>query len=252
MKPSDVHPDSRILLKTLRDVLKAKKQTYGQLAKKLHVSEVTIKRWFTGQTCALESIFKICEILEISFFDLAALARQEEEVDYVLTREQELFFSKNPAFFGIFKQLQRGVLPRTIAETWRLNSPKLHSVLRSLEKQRLLEVLPHDRVRIKVRGNIRYGHQGPLAKAILRPQIEQFLDHVDTTIKDDDVCMHSAEVELSLAHINEFVEELHSIGAKYRARAFRDQSLLPLDKLKSVRWLLGFAPYETNWRQYKL
>ena len=252
MKTSDVHPDSRILLKTLRDVLKAKKQTYGQLAKKLHVSEVTIKRWFTGQTCTLENIFKICETLEISFFDLAALARKDEEVDYVLTREQELFFSKSPALFGIFKQLQRGILPRTIAENWGLNSPKLHGVLRSLEKQKLLEVLPHDRVRMKVRGNIRYGHQGTLAKAILRPQIEQFLNHVDTVMQEDDVCMHSAELELSHAHIDEFVEEIHSIGAKYRARAFRDQSLLPTDKLKSVRWLLGFAPYQTNWRQYKL
>ena len=71
-------------------------------------------------------------------------------------------------------------------------------------------------------------------------------------IENDDVCMHSAEVELSASQLTELVEEIHELGAKYRAQAFRDKGLLPSKKLKSVRWLLVFAPYETNWRQYKM
>jgi hypothetical protein len=64
--------------------------------------------------------------------------------------------------------------------------------------------------------------------------------------------MHSAEVELSHESMSEMVDEIHALGKKYRARAFRDKSLLPAKKLRSVRWLFGFAPFQTDWRQYKL
>lgn len=189
---------------------------------------------------------------EFLFFDLTALATTDREVDYVLSEEQEKFFAANPAAFGILKALHRGVNPHSLAGHWKLNSQKFFRVLRKLEKLGLLDVLPGNEVRMKITGNIRYQHQGPLAKVILRPHVMQFLDHIDKVLKNKDVCLHSAEVELSEAHIAEFVEEIHALGRKYRARAFRDKSLLPTEKLRFVRWLFAFAPYQTDWRQYPL
>ncbi len=246
------HADSQKLLGTLREVLKSKKITYAKLAKSVGVSEVTVKRWFSGQSCSLQNIFSICDVLGISFFDLAALAKTDQEVDYFLSSEQEKYFAGNPAAFGILKALQKGIEPKRLSEVWKLSWPKLFRILRKFEKMGLLEIMPSDQVRVKVVGNIRTQHRGPFARAILRPQILQFLDHVDVVLKNPDVCMHSAEVELSEKHISEFVEEIHALGAKYRARAFRDKSLLAAEKLRSVRWLFGFAPYQTNWQQYPL
>ncbi len=197
-------------------------------------------------------IFKICDLIGISFFDLAALSNQDQELDYILSEEQEQFFAANPAYFGILRSLHRGLSPDTLAKQWRLTSQRLFRVLRKLEKLNLLEALPQNKIRMKVVGNLRFRHQGPLARQILRPQILQFLDHVDVVLKNDDVCMHSAEVELSEKHILDLVEEIHALGAKYRARALRDKNLLSSDKLQSVRWLYAFAPYETNWQQYAL
>jgi transcriptional regulator with XRE-family HTH domain len=249
---SNQNTDSKKLIKTLREVVKSKGFTYAQLGRKLGVSEVTIKRLFSTQNCNLQTVFQICDVIGISFFDLTALANQEQEVDYVLSLEQEKYFAANPAMFGIFRSLHRGVKPSEIAKIWNLNSARLFQLLRKLEKLEVLEVLPGNKARMKVVGNIRFQHQGPLARKILRPQINQFLDHVDIVLKNEDVCMHSAEVELSAAHIAELVEEIHALGAKYRARALRDKNLLPSHKLQSVRWLYAFAPYETNWLQYEL
>lgn len=252
MDQTSQHTDSKKLLKTLREVLKSKRLTYGDLAEKLDVSEVTVKRIFSTHNCSLQTIFNICDSVGISFFDLAALAKKDEEVDYVLTLDQEKFFAANPDYFGIFRSLHRGIAPATIAQHWKLSAQKFFRVLRKLEKLELLEVLPENRVQMKVTGNLRYQHQGPLARKILRPQISQFLDHIDVVLKNKDVCMHSAEVELSKAYIAEFVAEIHALGAKYRARASREKNLVSPDKLQSVRWLFAFAPYETNWQQYEL
>lgn len=246
------HTDAKKLLKSLQEVLKSKKITYAELALQMEVSEVTVKRLFSIQNCNLQTVFKICDLVGISFFDLAALANQEKEVDYVLSEEQEKFFAANPAMFGIFRSLHRGVSPEKLAEAWKLSSQKFFKVLRKIENYGLLEVLPGNQVRIKAVGNIRFQHKGPLARAILRPQIAQFLDHVDVFLKNKDVCMHSAEVELSKTSITELVEEIHALGAKYRARALRDKNLLSADQLQSVHWLYAFAPYETNWQQYEL
>jgi transcriptional regulator with XRE-family HTH domain len=252
MDQSNQHTDSKKLMRTLREVLKSKGFTYAKLAKKLGVSEVTIKRVFSSQNCNLQMIFKICDSVGISFFDLSALANQEQEVDYVLTLEQEKYFAANPAMFGIFRSLHRGLSSSEVADHWQLTPARHFRVLRKLEKFDLLEILPRNQVRMKVVGNIRFQHQGPLARKILRPQIMQFLDHVDVVLKNEDVCMHSAEVELSVTHISELVEEIHTLGAKYRARALRDKNLLSTKQLQSVRWLYAFAPYQTNWQQYQL
>lgn len=252
MDQQNQYIDCEKLLKALREVLKAKKITYATLAKKLEVSEITVKRLFSSQTCTLQTLFKICDLIEVSFFDLASLAKQEREVECVLTLEQEKFFAANPAIFGIFRMLHRGIEPNVLGTQWKMTPQKLFRVLRKLEELNLLEVLPKNQVRMKVYGNIRFQHQGRLAKTILRSQTIQFLDHVDVVLKNDDVCMHSAEIELSDASISELVAEIHALGAKYRARAFRDKNLLSSDKLQSVRWLYAFAPYQTNWQQYEL
>jgi transcriptional regulator with XRE-family HTH domain len=252
MDRNQTQAELRALLGALRQVLKARKITYARIARDLGVSEVTVKRWLTGRTCSLETVFRICEKVGISFFDLTALARREEEMDYVLSEEQEKFFAANPALFGALKLLHRGHEPKKVAALWKLSNPALYRALRKLEKLGLLEVLPGERIRMKTAGNIRYSHQGPLARAILRPQIHRFLDHVDSVLRDDDVALHSAELELSEQNISELVEEIHAIGAKYRARAIRDKRVLPAEKLKSSRWLLAFAPYETDWSRYEI
>lgn len=244
--------DYQRFLATLREVLKAKEVTYAVLAKKLGVSEVTVKRWLTGHGFSLQNIFAICDAIGVSFFDISALAKEDREIDYVLSLDQEKAFAKNPGLFGFLTQLHRGEKPKTLAKVWNLKSAELFKVLRRLEKLDVLEVLENEDVRLKIKGNIRYAHQGPLAKAILRPQISQFLGHIDATLRNKDVCYHSAEVELSENHIKELVAEIHQLGAKYRARAVRDKSLLPSKKRKSIRWLLAFAPFQTNWRQYSM
>lgn len=248
----EAHTDYRALFMTLKEVMKAKGFTYGLLASKIGTSEVTIKRIFSqGQSCTLDRLFEICEALGVSFFDIVALAKREEEVDYVLTLEQENHFAAKPAHFAILKELIRGVTAEQIKKFWELKDSDYFKILRSLEKLGLIDLLPENKVRIKIRGNIRMAHRGPLAKKILRPQINEFLNHIDRTLENKDVCMHSAETELSEAHIKEFVAEIHALGAKYRARAFRDRNLLSAKKLKSVRWLFGFAPFQTDWRQWQ-
>lgn len=246
------HPDYRAVLMTLQEVMKAKGYTYARLAREIGVSEVTVKRIFSsGQSCSFERLVGICEQIGVSFLEVAALARKEEEVDHILTPEQETYFAGKPTHFAIFKELYADVPQDEVMRSWKLNDAAFFRILRALEKLGLIDVLPGNKIRKRVHGNIRMTHRGPLAKKILRPQIISFLDHVDRHLENDDVCMHSAEIELAQAHLAEFVEEVHALGAKYRARAYRDKSLLPAKKLQWVRWLFCLAPYRTDWHQYE-
>jgi transcriptional regulator with XRE-family HTH domain len=247
----DKHSDQVAILKTLKEVIKARGFTYAHVAKSLEVSEVTIKRILSaGQGATLERIIDICQVVGISFLDVAALAKKEDEVDYYLTAAQETYFAQHVSHFAIFKALYARKSNQEIMRTWKVGTAAFFKILRSLEKLELIDILPDERVKFRITGNIRITHRGPLAKKILRPQISLFLDHIDKVIEHKDVCMHSAEVELSPAHIKEFVSEIHTLGARYRARAFKDKSLLPAKNLRWVRWLLCFAPYETRWETH--
>ena len=242
--------ENEALFKTLREAMKANGYTYARLGREIEVAEVTIKRIFSSRTCSLDRIMQICDAIGVSFLDLAAMAKKEEEMDYFLSDAQEVYFSENPAHFAILKDLSHGAKPGEVAGHWRLTANQLYKVLRALEKLKLLEVHPNNQIRLGISGNIRASHRGPFAKKVLRPQISAFLDHIDRVIENDDVCMHSAETELSERHVNEFVGEIHALGAKYRARSLRDRTLLPRGKLKTVRWLFAFAPYKTDWRRF--
>ena len=98
----------------LRQVLKARRITYAELAARLGVSEQTIKRVFNGDDCPMSRLTAICEAAGVNFFEVAQLAADKPEVTFELSLEQEEALAAEPPLHTFFDELRNGLDPQAI------------------------------------------------------------------------------------------------------------------------------------------
>jgi DNA-binding Xre family transcriptional regulator len=235
------------LIGALRGVLKARKTTYAMLAKKLGVSEATIKRFFTSDDGSVGRVAEICDALSISFADLVEQARSHGESTFTLTYEQEAFFAENPSYFAFFKQLvDAGLTPKEICTKHRLSAHSLPKYLRRLEGLGLVDWLAGDRVRLKVRGTQNWLSRGPLVKKFLHAENLAFLAYLEENFDRESHLFTSSTRRMHPETLRTLNMELRSLFASYRARVYRDEVFYPPSELVDTKWLLGLAPFQAT------
>jgi transcriptional regulator with XRE-family HTH domain len=247
---STSNQDMNAIIKVLKQTLRARNYVYADVALHLGVSEVTIKRFFSGTSISAKYLLDICDFLQVSFLEIAAIARDFIHNEYILNETQDLFFAKNPHYYSIFISLYRRKPAIVVQKDWKLDDSKFFLLLRKLEKIQLLEVLPNNGFRFLMSGPIRVRPNGEFRKIFYKHN-HQFLDYVqnnlNNNLKDPQPIMQSSEVLLSKKHAADFLQEFQELAKKYRSLAFVDETILPDDQKESVRWLFAYAPYETNW-----
>src|SRR6266536_3771891 len=77
---------TQALIAALKQVLKSRSVTYAEIARRLRMSEASIKRVFAKQTFTLDRLDNICGILGIAITDLAKMVEHEAER---VTRSEE-------------------------------------------------------------------------------------------------------------------------------------------------------------------
>lgn len=239
--------DIKAILLVLKRTLRARGLVYSDLAGELDISEVTIKRLFSGASVSMNHLLAICDFLQISFLEVAMMARELEHSEYVLSKEQDLFFANQVRSYALFIDLYRRKSASEVMEYWKLTDQKFFKHLREFEKIGLLEVLPHNRYRFKVSGPIKIPKDGQLIQHFYDHNLE-FLEYVQKRVMQPEVLLQTSEVFISKDHADEFLNEFQVLVKKFRSHAFMDETMLMENQKKSVRWLFAFSPYETDWR----
>jgi transcriptional regulator with XRE-family HTH domain len=75
MEKSDSPDATATVLETLNRLRAARGLSYRDIATRLDVSELTVKRYFTGRRLTLDRLERLCGILEIELFDLIDFTR---------------------------------------------------------------------------------------------------------------------------------------------------------------------------------
>src|SRR5262249_21542127 len=77
------------LVEVLKRELKVRGVTYAQVARRLNLSEASVKRMFSKRDFTLKRLDQICQLTQVEFSDLARILQQEEHLLAQLTWEQE-------------------------------------------------------------------------------------------------------------------------------------------------------------------
>jgi len=171
------------ILTMLKRLLKAKGILYSEVARRLGLSETTVKRYLTGHGLTVEILERLCRIVDMRLSDAFAIAEEDiGEASLSLENEQEL--AKEPFLAALFYLLAQGLTPETLHRDFEIRDADLNRYLTTLDRLGLIKLFPHNRIRVSVSRNFSVRRGGPLMRLAHQTLLKRFLETFDVNTPD--------------------------------------------------------------------
>jgi DNA-binding Xre family transcriptional regulator len=227
------------LINTLKKCLKVKGLTYRQLGEAINLSEASIKRLFSEQSFSLKRLEEICNLLDLNFYDLAKISADAETGPSVLTFHQETVLAENPKLLVFFYLLLNGRSPKSITEDYKVSEAESLQFLLELDKLKLIELHPDDKVRLLIQKNIIWRKEGPIREKYERLIKEEFLnapyDQAEERLRFETGKLSDGSQSVMLKKINRLFKEYIELTEIDKA--------LPQEKSHNTGLMIAFRPW---------
>ncbi|MDJ0653304.1 MAG: helix-turn-helix transcriptional regulator [Xanthomonadales bacterium] len=167
---------TRILVETLKRVLRSQKITYADVARHLDLSEASVKRMFSRMTFTLDRLEKVCDLAGMPLAELVRESDQRPDPITMLTPEQERELLNDPKLLLVAFMVLNEWRPEQIVETFAVTEHEVIQRLAKLDRLGMIELLPGNRVRRLVARNFSWRPHGPVQKYFEREVRRDFLD----------------------------------------------------------------------------
>ena len=152
------------LIKTLKKQLRANGITYLKLAEELDLSEASVKRLFSEESFTIQRLEKICEIAGMDFSDLVMLTQKNLHQLETLTLEQEKEIANDLVLLMITVSVINGYSFADLLHYYEVSEHECIQKLAKLDRLGLLELLPGNRIKLRISPNFRWQLNGPIQK----------------------------------------------------------------------------------------
>ena len=163
------------ILNLVRVQMRRQKITYSALAKKLKLSESSIKRMFSRADMSLSRLQKICDLLGVDLADLAAQVIEERRTLTELTEAQEKALTEEPKFLLFAYLITRGWSFSDILSKYQFTPAEGTAMLVKLDRMKLIELMPENRVRLRISRDFSWRDNGPISRYFDREVQREFL-----------------------------------------------------------------------------
>jgi DNA-binding Xre family transcriptional regulator len=150
------------LIDALKLELRRQRITYKQVAQTLELSEASVKRLFAGRFFTLERLERICQLLNMSFSDLVRQAEKKVALTNELTLEQEREIVSDIKLLLMAYLLVNHVGFGEIIETYDISETEGIRLLARLDRMKIIELQPGNRVRLLISPNFNWLANGPI------------------------------------------------------------------------------------------
>lgn len=232
--------ESAQIIDVLKRNLKTRGLTYRDIAKRVGLSEASVKRVFSEETFTLQRLEKICAAIGMTMAELVSTAADAAgSRSTLLTFEQEQMLASNPKLLACFYLLLNGHGSAEIMTRMELNERELRALYVKLDAARLVELLPRLKTRLRVGPIVTWRTDGPVHR-LYEAQVKAEFLRADFAGSREALHFRSAELsEASARILNRKLEQLAQEFAEYAAL---DVSL-PAKEKHSVAMLLAFRPW---------
>jgi transcriptional regulator with XRE-family HTH domain len=228
------------LIATLKRELKGQGKTYRDLAGALDLSEASVKRLFSSERFTVERLARISAFLGSTLAEMCQRAADSLPEIATLTEEQELQLVSDPKLLLVAVCVLNRWEPGDIGRVYELSGAEILKRLIVLDRMALIELLPGDRARRRVRRDFEWRPDGPIKRFFREQGLSDFL-------RDS---FNRSEESLEFAHgmlTTEAREELLTEMRRLRrtlARLHEDSEGRPLHEKRGVGLLLGTRGWE--------
>jgi DNA-binding Xre family transcriptional regulator len=232
--------ESAAIIQVLKRSLKTRGLTYRDVAKRVGLSEASVKRVFSAETFTLQRLESICAAIGLSVTELVRIVSESQENSAkFLSLEQEQLLADDPKLFACFYLLLNGRSSPEIIERMSLTERELRRFYVALDGAKLIELQPRLKARMRVGPVITWRTDGPLFRVYERRVKEEFLQsEFQGTLE----ALHFRSAEISEASASILARKLEHLERDFAELASLDVSL-PAREKRNVALLVAFRPW---------
>ncbi len=204
-----------LLIATLKKTLKANGITYKLLSEKLGLSESSVKRIFAEESLSLQRLEQICALAGLDISDLVAMMNRDRPRISELTEEQEKVAAADSRLLGVAFLVINGWGFQNILDEYPISAPDLIHYLLQLDKLRVIDLEPNNRIKLHISSSFSWRHNGPIQRALKLHVQKEFMEgdieaaggqqHFNSGMLSDNSL---AEVQKQMSRLTFFVNEL--------------------------------------------
>lgn len=232
--------ESRLLLQAIRAQLRARGITYRELARRLGVSEPTVKRDLSRGDFSLSRLDGICDVLDVSLADLvhgnqslsSALTQLSEKQERALVRDRKLLL--------VTYLLVNDWKFAEITGTFALDENDLVAVFLRLDELGIVDFRPPRRVRRLTARNFTWRKDGPVQAFFVERVAPEFLGGKFDADSDE---LHFLGGMLSAVSRVRMKSAIAKLVQEFEAMAHQD-ARLPLEARDGCSAMLALRQWE--------
>lgn len=200
---------SNQIVDVLKLELRAQGINYRQLADQLELSESTIKQMFSTKNFSLKRLDTICELLGLELTDLVEkFSAAEIKIEQLTVENEQILISDLPLLTVAYCISNRWTVDE-ILQTYDISEPECIRCLAQLDRMKMIELLPGNKVRLIISNNFKWQVNGPIQK-FFRNEVQQ--DFFNASFNGQNKLYMAKLGDLSDKSISQLIERLENIG----------------------------------------
>lgn len=160
------------LIQTLKKQLKAQGKTYVDVAEALGLSEASVKRLFSEQNFTLQRLESVSQLAGLELTELFRLLAREQQRLTQLSREQEQEIASDLELLLVAVSVINGFSYADILSAYELSEHQCIQKLAQLDRLKIIDLLPNNRIKLKVDPNFTWLPNGPIQQ-FFQQKVEQ-------------------------------------------------------------------------------
>lgn len=228
------------LLATMKAELKARGITYRDVAAVLKLSEASVKRLFSTGNFSLDRLVVLCALLDMTLVELAQAASTSTPRLSRLEKKLETELVSDPKLLLVATCTLNHWSLTDIVERYQLNEAECLRCLLRLDRMRLIDLLPGNRIRINVARDFDWLPSGPIAHFFASRGRDDFLSG---SFDADDESVFFVHGMLTPEARKQFIAQLRKLRTQFAS--FHDESLqAPIGERHGTAMLLAMREWE--------
>ncbi len=228
------------IVATVKRLLRAQGKTYRDIAGALHLSEASVKRLFASGRFSAGRLVDIANILGYTLAELAQEAAASSSRISTLTEAQENELVKNSKLLLVAACVLNHWSLTDIVVAYRLTEAEGVQCLARLDRLRLIDLLPGNRIRLNISREFEWRINGPIRKHFRAHWQHDFLNHDFRGDDEAETFFHGMLTDQAIAQLQKEVRKL-----RLRFSELHTESLsAPLKKRRGTGLILAMREWE--------
>jgi len=226
------------LVRGIKSRLRAQNMSYRELARHLQISEPTVKRDLSRGQFSLRRLDQICAVLGVEVGDLLLPADSAQLTE--LSEAQEQALVANPKLLLVTYLIVNDWRFADIVATFSLSENDLVKILLSMDRLRIVDFRPPNRVRKLTARNFSWRKTGPVQSFFMRRVLPEFFNSPFDSAGDEFKFMGGTLTPESRLRLQ---SSLRRLAAEFE-QLVRQDTRLPLESRESCTLILAMSAWE--------